>query len=410
MGIYYIGHRETDIAINFDATVTDNFFEGSITEYGRNENGNVAYNATSGIQLDISPEYDEHNGLLLKNFIENQCRAIVARDKDAKFLPYSYYFAVKIPPEYTDRVICANDNDLLFFLNSKFKFKRFIKGKLPEAKFVLESGTTVIKKLQNGTYPDKKEVVIQTEYGEGGFGTVLCTKNSPAIPEMFDASKLYVVSDFIPNICSVAIHVLIADDEIAVYPPSVQLLRGACYAGSDLAKFAELDDYVKDECYRIAVEFGKLLQTRPEKPRGYFGIDALISSETPHKVYVVETNPRFTGTVGLLNIISHKVGAGSIYEHTYRCFTHKKLPIEDIEKITPSGRKIYTRTDWDGKSPKQLEEKNINHDGIDKTVIRGDRAYLFSIFEEVRDYNTFDIRNYDRTYISQVKKGTKNKK
>ena len=49
--IYYVGYRESDIAVGFDACGTDPFFAGSITCYGSNENGNIAYNATTGMQF-----------------------------------------------------------------------------------------------------------------------------------------------------------------------------------------------------------------------------------------------------------------------------------------------------------------------------------------------------------------------
>jgi hypothetical protein len=412
MSIYYVGMRESDLAINFEATKTDKFFAGSVTIYGRSENGNVAYNVVSGLQLNEAQCYEERNHALFKHFVAQQCHNIVAKDKNAKFLPYSYFFASSIPAEFSDRVICANDPRVLVFLNSKFNFKKFMKGKLPEANFVIESGKDIINKIKNKIYPNSKEVVIQTEFGEGGDGTVFLLKGDDFNTATINPDREYVVSDYIHNRCSIGIQMQISDTDIAIYPPSIQLMKGPAYAGSDVFGFSELPEKVKERCYEIARKFGEIIRDLDVLPtnkrvklrnRGFFGIDAIIEEGEDPQVYVVETNPRFTGVTGLLNILSHKSGAGSVFEHSYKCYLGERLNTEAIENIVPNGRKRYAEFERneDGEAH-SLENEKINHEGFDKTAFQEEGFYYtHAVFEEIKKCNTFDSRDNDRAYLAR---------
>jgi hypothetical protein len=402
MGIYYIGYRETDIAANFEATETDKFFAGSITIHGRNENGNHAFNVETGIQPDYASDKQRFSKLW-NPFVALWLENIIKTDKNALFIPFNSFFAHSVPDKDKKRVICMNDPELLVFLNSKFKFKEFVKGKLPEADFIIEKGSAILEKLKDKTYPDKQEVVIQTEYSEGGFGTIICKKGAEFDAGKIDPKTEYVVSNFIENIGSVALHILIGDKDTVVYPANVQILKGPNYAGSDIFAFTQFDDDIKKECYKLAYKFGDLLREMPQKPRGFFGIDAIIAKEPPHRVYIVETNPRFTGTASLLNILSHKAGIKGVFEYCYAAHKGERLNIEDIAKIAPTGRKRYAEVKDDGNGHvSSVESEDINRDGFDQTLFKEEGfSYTHSVFEEISNYNTFDERVRDNEFISQ---------
>jgi hypothetical protein len=162
----------------------------------------------------------------------------------------------------------------------------------------------------------------------------------------------------------------------------------------------------------MAYKFGEILRGLPEKPRGFFGIDAIVGKAKPHKVYIVETNPRFTGTASLLNILSHKAGIAGVFEYCYHAFRGERLNTKDIAKITPNGRKRYAvvKKGEDGRIV-STEAENINRDGFDGAQIQQDSfTYSHSVFEEINQYNTFDQRIKDNEFISRIAGHKKRKK
>ena len=77
--IYYIGYRQGDAEASFYNQTMDGYFAGSITELGNNKRGNVAHNATTRIQLSQNVEFDERNTKIMREFINEKCREIVAK-------------------------------------------------------------------------------------------------------------------------------------------------------------------------------------------------------------------------------------------------------------------------------------------------------------------------------------------
>lgn len=424
---YYIGTRLSDIATTFDANTTDAFFKGSITCYGTNTNGNIAYNVMSGMQLsDNDVLYGNRNSAIYRKFIGEQCRKIVAVDSDAMFLAYSISYAMKVPKELQSRVCCANDPDILSFLNSKFNFKKLIDGKIPQAKFEFMKGCDILQLIKSGEIPNNREVVIQSEYGAGGEGTIIATKKMFADPKFMTLCKknikpnqVFVVSEYIENICSVSIHIQLTNNEIAIYPPTVQFLRGPCFIGSDLFAFNQLSDDVKQECTSMARTFGNILRNigdyidvreiKEKKLRGYFGLDVIVAKSGKPRVFAIETNPRFTGTTGLMNILCHKAGIGSVFEHSWQAFYADETNlVKQFKKITPVGRKTYAMVARDkGGNVITPADNTHNLEGLDETVYQEDGFYTYAIFDEARNYNVFDERKKDKKYASDYAKRKK---
>ncbi|MCL2846636.1 MAG: ATP-grasp domain-containing protein [Firmicutes bacterium] len=407
---YYIGTRSTDLATSFDANRSDPFFAGSITLYGDNRHGNIAYNVSSGIQLSTALHLRERNSAILKMFIKNHVTDIVAHDPSARFLPYDVGYAEKVPAKFKKRIVCCNEPALMTYLNSKFNFKKLIEGKLPQAAHIYMTGADVLAKLESGEFPNTKEVVIQTEYGSAGEGTYFATKSAMSIKKYckscmskIKAHEMYVVSDFVPTHCSVSCHIQISANEVAVYPPGIQLMRGPKFIGSDLFAFSQLPVEIQEDCRATAVRFGEILREYDPKARGYFGLD-LIVAKSDNKVYAIETNARFTGTTGLMNILSHKAGIGSVFEHTYEAFYAKSTNLtEKFRRITPSGRKRYAEVSRDEDGSLHFEDGKSNREGLDKTAYQEDDIYTYSIFEEIKGYNVYDDRIALKKITSRVK-------
>lgn len=209
----------------------------------------------------------------------------------------------------------------------------------------------------------------------------------------------YIVSDYIKNTHSIGIQMNIADREIAVYPPSVQIMKGPSWVGSDIFEFSKLPEDIKTECNEIALKFGKMVQKKGW--RGFIGIDALVGEDG--RVYVVETNPRFTGATGLLNIISHMSGTGSVYEQAYKCQNGGHIDVDAIKNILPVGRRRYANVikKNDGKLY-STEDKSINREGFDKVNFQEDHPYTHTIYEQVGNYNAFDDRDLDRSDVKRA--------
>ena len=420
--IYYLGRRSSDIATDFNANLSDAFFAGSITCYGDNRNGNIAYNVVSGIQLcDDNSIYGERNDTIYAKFFSEQCFQIAEKDPGALFLPYSIYFASMIPPELRHRAVCCNNEQVMLYLDNKINFRRWIQDLLPFPPYTIERGEEILRLIEEAIIPNEKEVVIQTEFGGGGEGTYFVIRETfsaeyaselkaainPAVP--------YVVSEYVHNLCSIGVQIMVSDKEIGVYPPSIQLMNGPRYIGSDLYAFSLLDESIRNECLGIAITFGEILRdmtsmqignktVSPVRNRGFFGLDLLIAQENRSpRVFVVETNPRFTGPVGLLNILCHKAGIGSVFEHNYDCFTGKRIEFDSFKKIKPNGRKRHAEItrDENGKAV-SIESDNHNQEGLDQTVYQEADIYSHSVFEEIKTYNVYDDRRAFKEYLSKI--------
>ena len=120
--IYYIGFRQGDAEASFHNQTMDGYFAGSITEVGNNKRGNIAHNATTKIQLSKNVEFDERNTKIMRDFINQKCREIVAKVPDAYFYPYSPVYASYVPAELQDRILCCNNPRAFAVLDSKFQF------------------------------------------------------------------------------------------------------------------------------------------------------------------------------------------------------------------------------------------------------------------------------------------------
>ena len=144
MNIYFIGTRQTDIAISWDGNKTDPFFKGSFTRFGNGQDGNVSTNIQFGVQMERICY-----GNVDKHYIAEYCERVVENDETAVFMPYSLDWAKKIPQEYQNRIICMNDKEVIESLDDKAKFKEFIDGKLPQASFEIMYGLDIKHLVEN---------------------------------------------------------------------------------------------------------------------------------------------------------------------------------------------------------------------------------------------------------------------
>lgn len=389
--IYYIGYRQGDAEASFFNQTMDGYFAGSITELGNNKRGNIAHNASTRVQLSQNVEFDERNSKIIREFINEKCREIVAKVPDAYFYPYSPVYASYIPSELQDRILCCNNPRVFAILDSKFQFRKIFEDVLPFAPYEYVVGSEVIKRLKNGTYPEEKEVVIQRDYGSGGFGTLVVNKEYFADPAIKERSikeiyprETYLVSDYIESICSTSLHILVSNNEVHLLPSSVHRYTGHHKLDyMDFKAFTKLPQDMLEQAYDCGRKFGEFVRTSKKyRMRGWVHIDLLFGKDG--KVYAMEANPRFGGSVGLQNRMFRAAGLESVFEYNYRAFYDEKTDFgEGLKKIKPLGiyRHAQVKRNADGELV-SIEADNVNREGFDMTLLREeDGMYTHSVYE-----------------------------
>ncbi len=389
--IYYIGYKQGDAEASFHNQTMDGYFAGSITHFGNNKRGNMAFNATTMMQFSRNVQFSKRNSQMLEHFINRKCREIIAKVPDAYFYPYCPVNAGYVPVELRDRILCCNDPKVFDVLDSKFQFREIFKNILPFAPYEYVMGSEVLKRLKDGTYPDKKQVVIQKEYGAGGFGTLVVTRDyfkSPEIKEHaiseIEPKEKYLVGDFIETMHCSSLHLLVSNNEVVILPPSIHGYKEHHKLSyMDLKAYTMLDEDLRAKAHEAGMKFGEFVRTHKKyKMRGWLHIDLLFSAD--RKVYVMEANPRFGGAVGLHNRVFHAAGLPSVFEYNYRAFYDKKTDFaEGLKKLKPLGiyRHGVVKRNADG-ILESIEDEKINREGFDMTIVREeDGMYTHSVYE-----------------------------
>lgn len=393
--IYYLGIKQSEAEQSFDDQTMDGFFAGSITQYGNNKRGNIAYNATSGVQLSKAIKYAKRNDRILTRFTTEQCRHIVADDPDAWFFPFDPEIAAYVPEELKHRIICCVDPKIYAQMDSKFIFRDVFNKKLPFPPYRYMMGNELLDKIESGEYPAKKEVVAQLEYGAAGYGTYIINKKyfanatfrRKAIADI-EPDEKYVVSDYIPNIGVSSVHMLVSNNEVIVLPSAVfhSYKDHHKLSGMDLGAYQALDEKLKKETERIATVYGKYIQKSKKYPmRGWLHLDVMYGEDG--KTYVMEANPRVGGSIGLQNRIFREAELDSVFTYIYKCHYDEKTNFApDIAKLVCKGRYRHARVvkDKDGELV-SIEDPTINREGFDLTEVREDNIYTHSVYESGED-------------------------
>ncbi|MDR0383805.1 MAG: hypothetical protein LBH47_00560 [Christensenellaceae bacterium] len=358
MGIYYVGYKASDIE-------NDNFFQGSITLYEASD----VFTAND----DIFFESEKSNKR--KKYISKKCKEIIKKDANAEFLPASLFIANLIPTEYQEKIVCVNSPIFIEYLSSKFHFKELLsRNNLPQSNYIIEKGSCILQKIQENYYPNKKEVVIQNEYGEGGFGVQILTREKKIKdPQaVIEKNQYYIVSDYKNVKLRFSLPILICDNAIGRYPASIERLNGLNTATNDIEGFDRLSAKIKDKCKKISVQLGEAIRgittLRNNKRiklrnRGFFEINAILTNK--NEILVTEVLPMFTGTTKVLNQLYLLSNVYGIYEQCYKCFKGEPIDLDNFQNIRKLVKKEY---------------------------------------KKIVSINTYDDRNIERTYMVQKNK------
>ena len=311
--LVWIGIRESEIKYC-------DFINNSINIFGNNENS-----LNQQIKKNINHN-NEDNFLLMGQFYNKEILRFIKKNKNVKFMYYSQiytYDAIK-KLNLFDRVICLNNQNLINFINNKFKIKDYLKDYIPILKYTYIKGKDFNKEYKNNEY------VVQSEEGSGGSSTFLVNKDNINSINLED-NQIYMVTNYCKNNIPINIHILITTNDIILLPISIQNIEISnnrlTYKGSDFIAYekivnknidAKVKKYTKIVCKKL----------QEKNYRGILGIDWIIYN---NEVYFMEINPRFQNSSTILNKALQDNNLPSLQELNYNCFYNKKIILKPFK-------------------------------------------------------------------------------
>ena len=371
----WVGHRESEIF------KTNCFFSLSITSWGSNKNGNIAYCKKFNTR-DIDNE-------IKRNFIIDKLKELLL-NKNYKVMFYSptlAYSLLKLCPDFKNNFICLNSKSILDLLDNKINTRLWLSNYMPVLKTALLSSLDCQIQNLKSLFPNYSNFIIQEPRSSGGLGTFLINSyNCMDVLSELKQDSLYLVSGYAYPSFSVNSHILISKDDVIIFPPSTQIIENngnkLTYSGADYINYTNIDKKYKEKIYEYSVKIGQLL-----KEIGYIGIcgvDFLIYAK---EVYFVEINPRFQASTFLLNIELERQGLPCIQELQLLAFYGQKILCSEKIKHMSINYSFYRYKKEKIDTEKQyieklallkenMETKYIMYDGfVDKEYNTG--TYLY---------------------------------
>lgn len=324
--IYWSGPRESD------AAYTDDMFAGSATFYGKNVGNNTAFCSNNDVRIN-------HNlyNQAASNFILNWQLKKIEEDPDCQFMSYNPNFVYGAPDEVVKRTLCLNEPALMEKLENKVFFKQLIEGiaaKLPHRLFLGGNCSYDNLKTQFSNYDS---FVLQEPISSGGEGTFLMTlENSEEIISLLRKDSSYIVTGYIEDNIPVNLHAIIFDNNIALFPGSVQIIQlgnnRLLYRGADYCTFLEIAPLIREKLYNQS--FDILTRIQNMGYRGIVGVDAMIVGD---EVFFTEINNRFQGSSVLLAKALSENNLPSLQKMNLDAFTGKEISdklLDQLNKIS----------------------------------------------------------------------------
>ncbi len=294
-------------------------FDGSVTIYGDNSNGN--YSCCHGIGRRVNHNiYDsEQDSFMLS--VEGK----LIQDESIRFMCYSNEVTNTFPESVLSRVLCRNDCNMISWISNKIEFRKWASDivTVPPSLHIenepMDFGI-MSERLQSST------LVIQSDRAWGGLFTyVLTEKEFEAKRNCFPQNSSYLVSKYIDSGVSVNMHAVIGKHSIALFPGSVQIIlpdkNRMIYRGGDYIAYRAIDPVLRQ---RFSCDVMKIAEELREIGyRGIIGIDAIITHDN---VYVIEANPRFQASSRVLNQALKNNGFPSLQRMHYDAFADAELP------------------------------------------------------------------------------------
>ncbi len=316
--LVWVGIRNSEIEYS-------NFIDNSIVLYGDNVNS-LQNKVNKRINHNNEKNYD-----FIDEFYNNEIIKQVKKNPNIKFMYYSqiYSFYSMKKLGLLNHIICLNNQDLIEFVNNKFKIKEYLKDYVPVLNYIYINGEDYNFDKLRKKYGNVK-FVIQTEEGSGGAGTIVLSENNKKDIKLENNCK-YMVTKYCENNIPVNIHILISQNDITLLPPSIQIIEllfnKLIYKGSDFIAYKKIvNPKMNSKLKEYAFSVGKLMQEKGY--RGILGIDSIIYDD---EVYFMEINPRFQNSSILLNKALQENNLPSLQELHYNCFLNKNIKLKAFD-------------------------------------------------------------------------------
>lgn len=302
---------------------TGDFFSDSITLYGNNKDGNRSFSATKQYRINHNNITDEQT-----SFMNQQEISLLKTNEDIRFMSYNPALLEQCAPEIRKHAVCYNKQDLLNFLNSKVNFRNISRNVCPTLHSEILEGSQCDYSYFKKLFPGYDKFIVQSDVASGGYGTYLLDENNiMQVMNSLSKNDVYLISPYYENNIPVNIHAIIYEDDILVFPASIQIMledgNRLLYRGADYICYKNIDNILKESFKNNTIKICKKL--RDMGYRGVLGIDAMIVND---EVLMLEMNNRFQASTIAINKALHERNIKSIQELNYESFLYKKPSID----------------------------------------------------------------------------------
>ena len=315
--LVWVGIRQSEIKYC-------NFIDDSISVFGNNNS------LENQIKEKINHNNEKHYDFI-DDFYNNEIVKQIEKNSNVRFMYYSQIYSYDSMKKLglLDYVVCLNNQDLIEFVNNKFKIKEYLKDYIPILNYVFIDGKDFDFENLKQKYGNC-EFVLQTEKGSGGFSTIVLDENNKNDIKL-DNNQTYMITKYCKNNIPVNIHILISKNDIALLPPSVQYIELSnnklIYKGSDFITYKKIvNNKMDSKLKEYAFIVGKIMQKKGY--RGILGIDSIIYDD---EVYFMEINPRFQNSSTILNKGLQENNLPSLQELHYNCFYDKTIQLKSFD-------------------------------------------------------------------------------
>lgn len=324
----WIGIRETDI--NF----VNGMFDGSITLFGSGENGNISMEKLNKRRIN-------HNELNsdIRDFYKKAISDVLSKNPNTEFVLYDAIDGMIFPAEFQKSLIYQNSYELLEFLESKFKTKKFFSDFCNVLPYKIIDNTQISYEKLKKFFNNEHLFVLQKDFSCGGNGTYLLSCNKDFNKLSNDCS--YLVTPYKKNSIPINVHIVIYKNDYIIFPASIQIIDldngNLEYIGSDYSSFNSLSDKQKGEVYKEARKISTELQKIGY--RGIAGIDFILDDD--NNCYFMEVNARFQASSSLLNKYLFDHNFPTLHEYHVDAFDNDRLSLTQPAEYADGSMYIY---------------------------------------------------------------------